>query len=71
MFNAANEIAVAAFLSEEVTFPMVAEVVEETLDRAAVRPVTGLDDVLDADREARELARSKVESSLLPGRFKG
>lgn len=69
VFNAANEVAVAAFLSEEVTFPMMAEVVEETLEGADVRPVSCLEDVLDADREARELARRKIESRPLPGRF--
>ena len=71
VYNAANEVAVAAFLAGEVSFPMMAEIVEETLDAAGVREVTSLEDVLDADREAREIARRKAARSRSPGRLRG
>jgi 1-deoxy-D-xylulose-5-phosphate reductoisomerase len=56
VFNAANEVAVAAFLAEEISFPAIGAVVEETLARIPSRPLEGLDDVLEADREARRVA---------------
>ena len=68
VYNAANEVAVAAFLAGKVTFPAMAEIVEETLDAAGVREITSLEDVLDADREAREAARRKVTQSRVAGR---
>ncbi len=39
MFNAANEIAVEAFLEERIGFPEMGEVVSKTLDRLGGRPV--------------------------------
>ena len=62
VFNAANEVAVAAFLAEEMAFPMIPEVVGEALARAEIQPVTQLEDVLEADRETREIARELVRS---------
>ncbi|RMH11542.1 MAG: 1-deoxy-D-xylulose-5-phosphate reductoisomerase [Gemmatimonadetes bacterium] len=62
VYNAANEIAVRAFLEERITFPGMADVVEAALTAVAVRNVESLDDVLRADREAREAARRAVES---------
>jgi 1-deoxy-D-xylulose-5-phosphate reductoisomerase len=55
--NAANEVAVAAFLRREIGFLEIARVVEETLSRAAPEPPRNLDDVIAADAEARRLAR--------------
>ncbi len=57
-FNAANEVAVAAFLAGEISFPVIGEVVGETVDRMGTGAVRGLEDVLEADRDSRELARS-------------
>jgi len=61
--NAANEIAVAAFLKGVLSWNSIAEVVKETLVRHhGTEPVT-VDVVLDADRLAREHARRVVERS--------
>ena len=68
VFNAANEVAVAAFLAGEVSFPRMAGIVEETLDAAAARSAATLEDVLEADREAREIARRKAARSRPAGR---
>lgn len=68
VFNAANEVAVAAFLAGEVSFPRMAGIVEETLDAAAARTAATLENVLEADREAREIARRKVAHSRTAGR---
>jgi len=53
ILNAANEVAVAAFLAEKLKFPHIAEVVEETLHSVPHRPANDLDAVLDDDRRAR------------------
>lgn len=57
ILNAANEIAVAAFLAERLGFLEIARVVEETLDKIAVTPLGDLADVGAADGEARAKAR--------------
>jgi 1-deoxy-D-xylulose-5-phosphate reductoisomerase len=59
-FNAANEVAVAAFLAGEISFPGIAEVVGEVLSGGTVSPVSELGDVLDADRVARLAAQAQV-----------
>jgi 1-deoxy-D-xylulose-5-phosphate reductoisomerase len=58
--NAADEIAVEAFLHEEISFPGITQVVEETLQR--VDPVTprSVEEVLEADRRSRQVARTVV-----------
>jgi 1-deoxy-D-xylulose-5-phosphate reductoisomerase len=56
VFNAANEIAVAAFLERRLPFLGIAEVVEETLDASSGAPARDLDDLVAADAEARRLA---------------
>jgi len=56
--NAANEVAVAAFLAGRLGFSRIPEVVETVLDRHDRGPVTGLDVVLAADRWARGYAES-------------
>jgi 1-deoxy-D-xylulose-5-phosphate reductoisomerase len=61
MFNAANEVAVAAFLDNEISFPAIAEVVDAVLTGTEARPVDGLEDVLEADDVARRLAHQMVQ----------
>ena len=60
VYNASNEVAVAAFLAGRLPFLGIADTVEETLaavDGAAAR---ALDDLLEADAEARRLAEAEV-----------
>jgi 1-deoxy-D-xylulose-5-phosphate reductoisomerase len=56
VFNAANEIAVAAFLDGRLPFLGIAEVVEDTLDAAEGGTARNLDELIAADEEARRLA---------------
>jgi 1-deoxy-D-xylulose-5-phosphate reductoisomerase len=56
IFNAANEVAVAAFLSGELRFPRITEVIEGTLARVPAGPVGRLEDVIEADSRARAAA---------------
>jgi 1-deoxy-D-xylulose-5-phosphate reductoisomerase len=55
-FNAANEVAVAAFLDSRLSFPGIAETVEEALDAVDGSPARDLDDLVAADAEARGAA---------------
>ncbi len=54
--NAANEVAVAAFLERRIRFPEIARIIEDTLDREPSAAVENLDAVLAADARARALA---------------
>ena len=56
VLNAANEVAVAAFLEGRLSFLGIAEVVEASLDRLGDSAVTSLDDVYAVDGEARRVA---------------
>jgi 1-deoxy-D-xylulose-5-phosphate reductoisomerase len=56
VLNAANEVAVAAFLERRIGFLDIAQAVERTLDALPARPVADLEDVVATDLEAREVA---------------
>ena len=56
VLNAANEIAVHAFLAEQIGFLDIAEIVERTLAAIPVGPIDTLDDVHNFDKQARETA---------------
>ncbi len=64
ILNAANEIAVAAFLKEELGFLSIPDLVESTLEAAdsviGGQPASTLEDVLEIDVEARKLATALV-----------
>ena len=60
--NAANEVAVAAFLERRLPFLAITAVIEAVLDQSPVRPLEGLADVLDADAAARRHALAQVEA---------
>ncbi len=62
VLNAANEVAVAAFLDERIGFLDIPRVVETVMDCQPVRPVDSLDTALVADREARRWAEQTVAS---------
>lgn len=62
ILNAANEIAVAAFLARKIGFLDIAEVVEATLDEYAGNdPITSLEGLFSIDAGARSYAQHKIE----------
>ncbi len=63
VFNAANEVAVAAFLDERITFPRIWRIVAEVMagHRCVAHP--GLDAILRADADARRAAAALLDSS--------
>ena len=63
ILNAANEVAVAAFLKSQIGFMAITAVVEETLARYTAPAPETLDDVLGIDAEARAFAGLSLESN--------
>jgi 1-deoxy-D-xylulose-5-phosphate reductoisomerase len=61
VMNAANEIAVAAFLAREISFPEIWKTVGEVMDRHAAVAHPDLDAILVADHWARAEAKKSVE----------
>lgn len=57
MLNAANEIAVAAFLGRRIRFIEIASIIDEVLNREAALAVESLDAVVEADARARAAAQ--------------
>jgi 1-deoxy-D-xylulose-5-phosphate reductoisomerase len=62
VLNAANEVAVYAFMSERLTFNDIPAVIEQTLSDLPSTPVRAFESLYEADREAREVAGAVVES---------
>jgi 1-deoxy-D-xylulose-5-phosphate reductoisomerase len=60
IFNAANEIAVAAFLEDKVPFLAIPQIVEHTLSRMKAVEPNSLEEVIAADQESRALAISHL-----------
>jgi 1-deoxy-D-xylulose-5-phosphate reductoisomerase len=63
VYNAANEVAVAAFLEGRLSFLGIPEVVGETLAAADSDPARDLDDLVQADRAARTLAEGALAAA--------
>jgi 1-deoxy-D-xylulose-5-phosphate reductoisomerase len=61
VLNAANEVAVQAFLERRLNFTGIAAVCDKVLQRLDANPVNELGDVLDADAAARRLANALIE----------
>src|SRR3954464_928839 len=57
VFNAANEVAVAAFLEERIPFGRISDIIEETLTAHTPVPATSLEAVRAADNWARDMAQ--------------
>jgi 1-deoxy-D-xylulose-5-phosphate reductoisomerase len=64
VLNAADEVAVAAFLEERISFRGISQVVAGTLDEVQVIEVRTVEDVLGSDAEARRVAAGLVADSV-------
>lgn len=62
LLNAANEIAVAAFLQEQISFTQIPHVVEHTLNQIASTQADCLETILAADQQARLIALDYIET---------
>ncbi|HJU81935.1 MAG TPA: 1-deoxy-D-xylulose-5-phosphate reductoisomerase [Acidimicrobiia bacterium] len=60
VYNASDEVAVAAFLAGRLGFRSITSIIERTMEAVGVQPVESIDDVLSADREARSVAAAAI-----------
>lgn len=63
ILNAANEIAVDAFLNNQINFTQIAQIVEMTLAKITSANADNLDVILDADEHARKYAKQLISES--------
>lgn len=61
ILNGANEMAVAAFLRDEIPFGAISRIVEGTLEACGAMPADTLEDIFQADQEARRVAKEIAE----------
>jgi 1-deoxy-D-xylulose-5-phosphate reductoisomerase len=64
VLNAANEVAVESFLSGKIPFSIIPAVVHSTMEKHETRAHPGMEDVLEADRWAREMASQFVAQTV-------
>jgi len=60
LYNAANEVAVEAFLAGSVSFVEISDIISATVEEIEVVSNPTLDDILEADKMARETAKQRV-----------
>jgi 1-deoxy-D-xylulose-5-phosphate reductoisomerase len=60
VLNAANEVAVAAFLENRIGFRQIHRVIDKTMQNHTRKPAKDVDEILEVDRWAREKARSFI-----------
>jgi len=60
--NAADEVAVAAFLEGHIGFDDIPRVIEQVLSATKSRTLTSISQVLEVDSQARKLAQDKVRT---------
>jgi len=60
VFNAANEVAVHAFLEEKINYPRIHQIVRSVLDKDWTGKITSYDDVFDIDAKARRFAQELI-----------
>ena len=55
VLNAANEVAVEAFLNKKISFLSIHKIVEKTLNKASISSINSIKDVVEVDTESRKL----------------
>ena len=63
VLNGANEVAVGAFLREQIPFGRIAEVIRAALDGVAPSPIASIADVHEADARARRFAMGQINKA--------
>ena len=58
--NAANEIAVQAFLDRQISFMDIAKINSKTIEKISPYTIQNIDDVLEIDTQAREIAKTLI-----------
>jgi 1-deoxy-D-xylulose-5-phosphate reductoisomerase len=61
ILNAANEVAVDAFLREQIPFPLITDLIDGALNSCAVTAASSLEHILDADASARRFVQGHIK----------
>jgi 1-deoxy-D-xylulose-5-phosphate reductoisomerase len=61
ILNAANEVVVAGFLKDKISFPAMSEIIEQTMEEVSFVASPDLDDYIQTDAEARRRAEGKIK----------
>lgn len=61
VFNAANEEAVKKFLKGKISYPGITEIIEKAMDMHEVIPDPGIDEILQCEKEVREMTAASEE----------
>lgn len=64
VLNAANEVAVSNFLGKRLDFIAIPEIISEVMQRHDLQQITGLDEILAADRWARQCAKQLIDDGI-------
>ena len=62
ILNAANEVAVDAFLTEKIEYLSIPLIVEKTLNKASIFDINSIQDVIDFDVDARIIANELINT---------
>ncbi|MFT7110367.1 MAG: 1-deoxy-D-xylulose-5-phosphate reductoisomerase [Psychrobacter glaciei] len=62
ILNAANEVAVEAFLREQISFPLITDLINAALDHCNVMPASSLEHIFQADLSARQFVQEKIKA---------
>jgi 1-deoxy-D-xylulose-5-phosphate reductoisomerase len=62
VLNAANEVAVQAFLTDRIAFTDIPRMIENTLSATTITEAATLEELIAADQAARHLAESWIEA---------
>lgn len=65
ILNAANEVAVDAFLNEVVAFSQISEIVDNSLQKQSISSADSIENILAADEQSRLIAREFIRSTLV------
>ncbi len=63
ILNAANEVAVEAFLQEQISYLQIRKIISEVLEKVVSKP-SSIDEIFESDRRARECASSIIKDML-------
>ena len=61
MFNAANEVAVRAFLNDEIPFLMIEEIIDKCMNTYKNENVDNYDRLVEIDAKTRQIARKMIK----------
>jgi 1-deoxy-D-xylulose-5-phosphate reductoisomerase len=62
--NAANEIAVEAFLNKKIGFLQLSDIIEHTIQKVGYIPKPTMDDYFETDKESRIIAKQLINQSI-------